>query len=436
MNNVMKLKRLFMLGAMIAAMCGTASATVGDVNGDGQVDIADVNGLIDMMLGKAQPSAAADLTGDGQVDIADVNMAIDIMLGKVTPEQPGDGIREGSAQQLFEVELKSLYEELDANAIHPTVATVGDYVVVCLGDGRTPVYVNKATGEKLGEIALGEAVPTGCVTSDENGNLVIANWTDGQGSNFCLWKTADVTAEPVKILEAPNAWGITLGDYVQVIGNLDGDATIVATFGGLYAQHIARWTVTGGVVNPEATVVTIGGSGIVQIGSRDNNFNIAQRTSNPADGYFLGQYADGADNFYYIDGTTNEVAGSLLPLGTGAEWGMKYANCYCTTFNGVNYTVLFAMGYWPNWGLPGSLYLFNTDTVDYFDGVNKVDNAPGLVGTYAVGDADFDVTPYAADGRVADVKLIPTKDGKRLDLVYTSNTHLTVGCVQFDCIAQ
>lgn len=436
MNNVMKLKRLFMLGAMVAAMCGTASATVGDVTGDGQVDIADVNGLIDMMLGKAAQNTAADLTGDGQVDIADVNMAIDIMLGKVTPEQPGDGIREGSAQQLFEVELKSLYEELDANAIHPTVATVGDYVVVCLGDGRTPVYVNKATGEKLGEIALGEAVPTGCVTSDENGNLVIANWTDGQGSNFCLWKTADVTAEPVKILEAPNAWGITLGDYVQVIGNLDGDATIVATFGGLYAQHIARWTVTGGVVNPEAQVVQVGGTSVQQIWSRDNNFNVAQRTSDPTDGYFMGQYASGVDNFYFIDGATNEIAGTLLPAIAGDVSGWKYANCYCTTFNGVNYTVLFTMGFWPNWGLPGTLYLFNTDTVDYFDGVNTIATAPGLFGTYAVGDADFDVTPYAADGRVADVKLIPTKDGKRLDLVYTSNTHLTVGCVQFDCIAQ
>ena len=434
----MKLKRLFMVGAMVAAMCGSASAaTIGDINGDNEVGIDDVNMVINMMLGKVDKTAAADLTADGEVGIDDVNMIINIMLGKITPEpQGGDGIREGSAQALFAVELKALYDELDANAIHPTVATVGDYVVVCLGDGRTPVYVDKATGEKLGEIALGEAVPTGSVTSDENGNLVIANWADGQGSNFCLWKTADVTADPVKILEAPNAWGITLGDYVQVIGNLDDDATIVATFGGLYAQHIARWTVTDGVVNPEATVVTIGGSGIVQIGSRDNNFNIAQRTANPADGYFLGQYADGVDNFYYINGTTNEVAGSLLPVGTGSEWGMKYANCYCTTFNGVNYTVLFAMGFWPNWGLPGSLYLFNTDTVDYFDGVNKVDNAPGLVGTYAVADANFDVTPYAGAERVADVKLIPTKDGKRLDLVYTSNTHLTVGCIEFDCIEQ
>ena len=55
---------------------------VGDVTGDGQVDIADVNAVIDMMLGKAVQTAAADVTGDGQVDIADVNAIIDMMLGK------------------------------------------------------------------------------------------------------------------------------------------------------------------------------------------------------------------------------------------------------------------------------------------------------------------------------------------------------------------
>ena len=53
---------------------------VGDITGDGTVDIADVNAVINVMLGKS--TAAADVTGDGQVDIADVNVIINIMLGK------------------------------------------------------------------------------------------------------------------------------------------------------------------------------------------------------------------------------------------------------------------------------------------------------------------------------------------------------------------
>lgn len=53
---------------------------VGDITGDGMVDIADVNAVINVMLGKS--SAVADVTGDGQVDIADVNAVINRMLGK------------------------------------------------------------------------------------------------------------------------------------------------------------------------------------------------------------------------------------------------------------------------------------------------------------------------------------------------------------------
>ena len=54
----------------------------GDVTGDGKVDIADVNAVINMMLGKAAATTAGDVTGDGNVDIADVNAVINIMLGK------------------------------------------------------------------------------------------------------------------------------------------------------------------------------------------------------------------------------------------------------------------------------------------------------------------------------------------------------------------
>ena len=54
----------------------------GDVNGDHRVDIADVNMVINIMLGKASSNAASDVNGDSMVDIADVNMVINIMLGK------------------------------------------------------------------------------------------------------------------------------------------------------------------------------------------------------------------------------------------------------------------------------------------------------------------------------------------------------------------
>ena len=55
----------------------------GDLNGDGLVDVSDVNIIIDMVLGKQTPDLAkADLNGDGQVDVTDVSSVIDIVLGK------------------------------------------------------------------------------------------------------------------------------------------------------------------------------------------------------------------------------------------------------------------------------------------------------------------------------------------------------------------
>jgi alpha-amylase len=51
----------------------------GDVNGDGEVSIADVNMLINMILsGTPQPSG--DVNDDGEINIADVNAVIDIIL--------------------------------------------------------------------------------------------------------------------------------------------------------------------------------------------------------------------------------------------------------------------------------------------------------------------------------------------------------------------
>lgn len=54
----------------------------GDVNGDGVVDIADLNILINAVLGQATVDTnVADINGDTIVDIADVNSLINIILG-------------------------------------------------------------------------------------------------------------------------------------------------------------------------------------------------------------------------------------------------------------------------------------------------------------------------------------------------------------------
>ena len=61
------------------AKAGELSTLKGDVNGDGEVNIADINVIIDMILSSGfNPSG--DVNGDGEVNIADINAVIDIIL--------------------------------------------------------------------------------------------------------------------------------------------------------------------------------------------------------------------------------------------------------------------------------------------------------------------------------------------------------------------
>ncbi|MBR1803839.1 MAG: leucine-rich repeat protein, partial [Muribaculaceae bacterium] len=56
---------------------------VGDLNGDGKVDVSDVNIAINIILGTTasdEIQAASDLTGDGKTDVSDVNALINIIL--------------------------------------------------------------------------------------------------------------------------------------------------------------------------------------------------------------------------------------------------------------------------------------------------------------------------------------------------------------------
>ena len=74
------MKRLLLLTVIAAAISMAASALTGDVNGDGTVNITDVNLVINSILADNY-STAADVNNDGVVNVSDVNQMIEIILG-------------------------------------------------------------------------------------------------------------------------------------------------------------------------------------------------------------------------------------------------------------------------------------------------------------------------------------------------------------------
>ena len=62
---------------------GPVEPVPGDVNGDGEVSISDINAIIDLLLGgsaSVEVQTRADVNSDGEVSISDINAVIDILL--------------------------------------------------------------------------------------------------------------------------------------------------------------------------------------------------------------------------------------------------------------------------------------------------------------------------------------------------------------------
>ncbi len=79
------MKKILLLVILMATAMASQAKVSGDVDGNGSVDVADVNAVINAMLGKGSVTEA-DIDGNGMVDITDINQVVNIMLGKVVPE--------------------------------------------------------------------------------------------------------------------------------------------------------------------------------------------------------------------------------------------------------------------------------------------------------------------------------------------------------------
>ncbi len=75
---------------LLAAICmlqvefSSRATAVGDVNGDGKVNVSDVTALINMILGVIpKDMERADVNGDGKINVSDVTALVNIILGVV-----------------------------------------------------------------------------------------------------------------------------------------------------------------------------------------------------------------------------------------------------------------------------------------------------------------------------------------------------------------
>ena len=253
---------------------------------------------------------------------------------KEVPEKIDYGFNGSSVKQLFNFDPVSNLGLPPYNSVaYISMAVTGNFLVVSTGDGA-PIYLNKLTGVKAGNLNTGAATVAG-ITSDEAGNLLLCNHAQG-GETFTIWTTAYVNEPPVEFYSFTNTSDLPMGYKVKVIGDITGNAQIIATLEGIdgITSSSKFWSIKveeGNVVSTE--LVDASASGLVWGSAPVNVTSMCAASVNPADGWFGACYDPNVLTWVKADGT----AGSTASTGNGNSWGWNY-NCFDSKqFNNATY---------------------------------------------------------------------------------------------------
>ena len=347
-------------------------------------------------------------------------------IQKAVPDKIPYGYRKGSETELFKLDMGVIgLPWTGANA--PSLAVSGNNLVVCLGDGTTtPAYYNASTGNKIGNVTLGSVsvASLGCMTSDSRGNILLATKATN-GKSFSIYKTSSVTTAPTLLTTYTNNTGLDMGTKVSVQGDINTNASIIATCDGTASSgsnKFVRWIITDGVLgSPQVTV-----NGVGNWGAPASNTKVVTKGTTAQSDYFLSYYD--SNILYWVNGTNNNASKSLEDSDNGNSWAMNN-NCLDTrSFNNAQYLVLVCTAHFPQWGGTPCLYMYDVTSDGSFTGTISTSDAlsfnPSL-SSYNSSDG------VAATG---DVLLAPTTDGYKLRAYYVDNNCKVIGGYEFDCI--
>lgn len=351
------------------------------------------------------------------------------------PSLLSSGMRAESVARLFNVDpetMAGLPPYTEDNFV--SLAGLGNYVVVGLGNGRTPVYLDAFTGAPKGQISAGSAVAD-CLTSDDAGHLVMANFATGgmEAQEVNLWVTSAVNEVPSLLYSFTNPVDTPIGHRIKVSGDLKGDACIVLTSEGVDGVTLSSTAVYLLVREGVVTEVKVKDFAPFGMGWGSAPVNIA--TACPAspdpdhDGWFIDYYegnvdpsvtSESADCYllHYIDARNRDYW-----LDRVGNWGVN-PNCLdLKVFNGTPYLALFAVSHFPQWEIRPKLRLYDASDPAAARLLLGNDN----LAIYQKGARN---EPTGASG---DVVLVPSADGYRMFLYYYDHHTQVIGAYVADC---
>lgn len=250
---------------------------------------------------------------------------------------------------------------------------------IALFNGK--ILVSDATVVRAYDPATGDAstvtipgdLPVQSITNDDAGNLLFAELMPylGVGRIYAVKANDTAMSNPVCLIPWVNeAWSGSRGaDKVAAKGDVFGNGIVTMIYGGVGSYGGATYGLAWEVKNGSADVFDynewnksthrINNDAWLTMPELGDDLWLSNRAvfvpAGPAasDGFFYSGY-DGLYNLYYYDGS----AWTAVAEGLG-DWATAPNGMGTITWDGKKILAVVGMAYFPHWGMPATLYIFD-----------------------------------------------------------------------------
>lgn len=354
-------------------------------------------------------------------------------ITKEAPTKIPYGFNAASAKELFSVNPGNLGFPAYTELVNPSIAVLETKVVISMGNGTAPKYLNGITGVLEGELNLGAAKADG-MTSDEGGNLILTNKAAG-GETVNIYTTNSLTAAPELFYSFTNESTLVVGNVVRVIGDIKSDARMILTHEGVSGVTssglVTQLVIRGGQVVEKTSVDYL----LVYPGWGETATHYAKVTPVSVDlasGVMVSHYGNsvtiGEDSHYYlayIDGKMNKTEKDLFDVDY-CNWGKSPNSMDAKRFNNATYLAHFVTTQFPAWGQNPGLYIYDISTPA------SIKAADPVVKNMAI--TQYNAQNAEASNASGDVVISQSADGFKMFVYYFDHYAQTIGGYSVNCI--